>query len=310
MAQTSERLHSEDMDTGNNRFGALQALSNDLAAAVEKASEVTVAVNGRPQTPSSGIHWSRGVVVTTDHTLRQDEDITISLGARGNASGRELKATLAGRDPSTDIAVLRVPELDAPFADFVDASTLRPGHLVLAVGRQSTASLGVISAITGAWRTWRGGRVDHFIRADVSIYTGYSGGSLVDAGGRIAGMNTSGLTRGGGVTLPKSTIDRVVGEILSKGKVARGWLGVGMQPVRLPGGATGLMVLNLEPEGPAEKGGLLLGDILLDAAGAPLQSTEDLQAALSADRIGQPVTFRIHRGGAEIEKAVVIGERP
>ncbi|HYZ82891.1 MAG TPA: S1C family serine protease [Bryobacteraceae bacterium] len=289
----------------NTSYGALQALSDDLARAVDKAASVTVAVNGRPHTPSSGIHWQEDVVVTTDHTLRQDEDITITL-----RSGQTHPAKLAGRDPGTDLAVLRVANLGAPNIEYVEPGSLQVGHLVLAVGRHATASLGVISSISGQWRTWRGGHVEQMIRPDVNIYVGFSGGSLVTASGAIAGINTSGLTRGGGVTLPKSTIDRVLGQILSRGRVVRGFLGIGMQPVRLPGNRIGLMILSMEPQGPAEKGGILLGDILLSADGKPLRDTDDLHALLAPEQIGRPVTFTLLRGGAEMQTSVSIGERP
>jgi S1-C subfamily serine protease len=285
-------------------LGTLQSLSNDLAAIVENAGSVVVAVNGRPRTPSSGVQWKKGVVVTTDHTLRQDEEITVTT-----REGKTFNATLAGRDPGTDLAVLRAPALDLPEPQLAAPGSAKLGNLVLAIGRGLSASLGVVSSASGAWRTWRGGLVDEFIRLDVSIYTGFSGGALADAGGLIAGINTSGLSRGGGITVPVSTVNRVMEQLLAKGRIARGYLGVGMQPVRLPESG-GLMVLSLEPEGPAAKAGVLLGDILIGIEGDALNDTDDLQAALTPDRIGKPVELRLVRGGVVQTLKVVVGERP
>ena len=296
-----------------NSASALAALSNDLAAAVERAGAAVVAVNGRPRTPSTGIIWRHGLVVTTDHTLRQDDEVTIT---RGDDS--TLPATIAGRDPSTDLALLRVNGLDAPLNAIGDSTSLRLGHIVLALGRGVTASLGVVSAISGPWRTWRGGAIDQYIRPDVAIYTGFSGGPLVNAQGDITGINTSGLSRGGAVTIPVSTVNRVVDELLSRGHIARGYLGVGMQPVRLPEGArsasavsseTALIVLSVENGGPADKAGILIGDVLIAMDQTPLSDVDDLQAALSGDRIGKPATLKVLRAAAVLDVNVVIGER-
>lgn len=300
------------MPTTNS--GALVALSNDLAAAVERASRAVVAVNGRPRTPSTGVIWRKGVVVTTDHTLRQDEEITITL-----TDEKTLAATVAGRDQATDLAILKVDQLDAAPAAFAGAGSVRLGHIVLALGRGVTASMGVVSAAGGPWRTWRGGAVDQYIRPDVAIYTGFSGGPLINVQGEVIGINTSGLSRGGAVTIPVSTVNRVVDELSSRGRVARGYLGVGMQAIRLQesvrsalraSNTTALIVLSVENGGPAEKGGVLIGDILLELDGTPLSDPDDLQAALSGDRIGKPAVLKLIRAGIMHEATVVIGERP
>lgn len=293
---------------------ALVALSNDLAGAVERASAAVVAVNGRPRTPSTGVIWREGLVVTTDHTLEHNEEITVT-----RQDGKTLAATIAGRDPATDLALLRVNELEATQVA-IDASTLpRLGNIVLALGRGVTASLGIVSAISGAWRTWRGGAVDHYIRPDVAIYTGFSGGPLVDAQGNIVGINTSGLSRGGAVTIPVATVNRVVDQLLTRGRVARGYLGIGMQPVRLPDGvrkaagiesSTALIVLSVENGGPADKAGVLMGDVLVSLDGTPLADTDDLQGALAGDRIGKTAMLKVLRAGALHDVPVVIGERP
>jgi S1-C subfamily serine protease len=293
---------------------SLQALSNDLAAAVERAAPSVLAVNGRERTPSSGVLWRKGVVVTADHTLKRDDDVTVTpLG------GKPLPATVAGRDPGTDLAVLKVADLDSPEAETGDPASLKVGHLVVAVGRGPNASLGVISSLNGPWRTWRGGLVDQLVRLDLSIYTGFSGGPLIDAQGRVLGVNTSGLSRGGGLTVPVSTVNRVVEELLAKGRIARGYLGIGMQAVRLSDSVrsraginsqAGLIVLSVEPGGPADAGGVLLGDVLIGIDSTDLLDTDDLQIALGSDRIGKAAKLRVIRGGSVVEIPVVIGERP
>ena len=153
------------------------------------------------------------------------------------ADGRKVPATLAGRDPGTDLAVLRVEGVDAA-PSFAPAESVKTGNLALAVARSAdlgaTATMGVISAVGGAWSTWRGGRLDQYIRLDVSLYPGSSGGAVVDTAGRVLGIATSALSRAAGVAIPAATIERVAGELLSKGRIPRGYLGVGLQPVGMP----------------------------------------------------------------------------
>lgn len=307
------------MDTSSsNKEGALLALSNDLAAAVEEAGRAVVAIHARPRRPSSGILWRRGVVVAADHTIERDEEITITLPA-----GRSVPASLAGRDASTDLAVLRLDDAGEKVAELRDAATLKVGHLVLAVGRSGGnslgASLGVISALGGAWRTWRGGQIDQFVRLDLAIYPGFSGSALVNSEGRIVGLNTSGLARGLAIGVPAATVNRVVTELLEKGHVARGYLGVGMQPVLLPAalqrklnlpGNTGMIVVSLEPEGPAAQAGVLLGDILVALDASWISSTDDVQAKLGRERIGQSLSATLIRGGAAEQLSITVGERP
>jgi S1-C subfamily serine protease len=287
---------------------SLAELSRELAQAAEIGGQAVVSVHGRPQVPSSGILWRDGVVVTTDHTLKRHEDITIT-----RPNGESATATLAGRDVGTDLAVLRVPENGAAAAKTADEASLKAGNLVLALGRRGengvTVSFGVVSAIGAAWRTWRGGAIDRFIRPDVSIYVGFSGGALVDVEGRVIGVNTSALTRGSGVTIPASTVARVVDDLLTRGHVRRGYLGAGLHPVELPGGKAGLIVLSVEPEGPAAKAGVFVGDVLVALEGQPVADTDDVQAHLGGDRVGTPITAELVRGGAAVTLTIVPGER-
>ena len=296
--------------------GALLALSNDLAGAVEYAGRSVVAVYARPRTPSSGVHWRPGVIVTADHTVKRDEEISVSL-----PGGRMLPAVLAGRDASTDLAVLRLQGGESP-AEIGDAASLRVGHVVLAVARPSergvSASWGVISALGGPWRTWHGGQIDQFIRPDVSLYPGFSGGPLVDAHGRVMGINTAG-PRNMVLTIPPSTVNRVVEQLLERGRIARGYLGLGMQPVRLPESIRqtlslprtgGVIVVAVESNSPAERAGLLIGDVLVALDGVPVSDTADVQALLGPERVGTAVGASIIRAGLLAERVITIGERP
>jgi S1-C subfamily serine protease len=296
--------------------GGLATLSNDLAGAVEQAARAIVAVHARRRIPSSGVIWRPGVVVASSHTLSRDEDITVTL-----PDGQTASATLAGRDDTTDLAVLR---LDAPSlapAERADPAALRVGHLVLAVGRPGpsvTASMGVVSAVGGEWRTWQGGRIDRFVRLDLNIYDGFSGGALVEAGGRVLGINTSGLARATALTIPAATVDRVTDQLLSHGRVQRGYLGLASQPVRLPEGLRtalkldtdiGLVVVNVEPDGPADRAGMLLGDVIVAVDGTAVRDPADVLAALGPERIGNPLTVRVLRGGQPVALTITVGRR-
>ena len=298
--------------------GVLLSLSNDLAGAVERAGRATVAVNARQRVPSSGVHWRQGIVVTADHTIERDEDITVTL-----PDGRTVPATLAGRDPGTDLAVLKVQGAEWPAAEIGDAAALKVGHVVLAVARPGerglSASVGVVSYLGEAWRTRRGGQIDRFVRPDLTLYPGFSGGPLVDVQGRVLGVNTSGLSRGGALAIPASTVNRVADQLVATGRIARGYLGVGMQPVTVPdalksklGLATsgGLVVVSVQPGGPAEQAGALIGDILVALDGKPVADTDDVQALLDPERVGKSIAATVIRGGEVAALTVTVGERP
>ena len=293
---------------------ALLSLSNDLAGAVERAAPSIVAVHARRRLPSTGIHWRPGIVVTADHTVRAEDGITVET-----ADGHARPAALVGRDPGSDLAVLRAVDLDSAPAALGDDAALRVGHMVLALGYGPRASWGVISALGPRWRTWRGGEIDRLVRLDLVLYPGFSGGPLVDAAGRVVGLNTSGLTRESRLALPVTTVGRVVDELTRKGHVSRGYLGIGMQPVRLPEplraglglpGDGGLIVVMVEPDGPAARAGLMLGDVLVALDGVPTGDLEDVQARLGGDRIGTAVTALVVRAGVRVELRVTVGERP
>lgn len=295
--------------------GSLLDFSNDLAALVEQAAAPLVAVHARPRFNSSGIHWSPGVVVTADHAIRHDEDIAVTTSAG------KFAAELAGRDPGTDLAVLRVKDLAVPVAARIENTSYRPGNLVLAVGRNkesANAALGVISSTGGASQTWRGGKLDQVIRLDVSLHPVAAGAAVVDASGKLIGMATPVLSHAAVFAVPNTTIQRVVEAILSHGRVRQGYLGAGLQPIGLPehlskqlglSASSGLMTVSVDHEGPAGKAGLLLGDVLLELAGQPVHRPENVRPLL-ADAVGKKVTARILRAGALLSLEVTIGERP
>jgi S1-C subfamily serine protease len=294
----------------------LLALSNDLADAVARAGRAVVAVNARPRIPSSGVHWRQGLIVTAEHTVQRDEEITITL-----PDGQTAQAELVGRDSSTDLAVLRLSTTNLLVGEMGDAMELKIGHLALAVGRPGerglSASLGVISALGGSWRTWGGSRIDQFIRLDLALYPGFSGGALVDGRGRVAGIVTSG-PRNSVLAIPAATVNRVVDQLLEKGRITRGYLGLGMQPLRLPDalkqslkleGYGGVIIVAVEPGGPAEQAGALIGDVLVELDGRVVNEPGDVQAALDPEQVGKTIKAKIVRAGAKAELSIVVGER-
>lgn len=294
----------------------LSGLSQALAETVAAASPCTVRVEGRDRTPASGIVWSEdGVVVTAHHVLERDEEISVGL-----AGGGTVPATLVGRDPTTDLAVLRVDASGLAALARADLDALRVGHLALALGRPGKsvrATLGIVSALGQSWRTPGGGALDRYLQTDLTMYPGFSGGPLVDAAGAVAGLNSSALLRGVTITVPVTTIDRVVQSLLAHGRVRRGYLGVGTQPVRLPEATarqlsqeTGLLVVSVEPGSPAERGRLFLGDVILSLAGQPVRHLDDLFTLLSADLVGRAAPVRLLRGGQVQELPVTVGEHP
>jgi S1-C subfamily serine protease len=292
----------------------LQNVSNDLAATVETAGVGVVRVEARRRMPASGVVWSSdGIIVTSHHVVERDDNITIGL-----ANGETVSAQLVGRDPTTDIAVLRVPSGGLSAPNWAETETLKVGHLVLALGRPGRtvqATLGVVSALGEGWRTSEGGTIDRYLQTDVVMYPGFSGGPLVDASARILGLNSSALARGVSVTLPTGTIRRVVEALVTHGRVKRGFLGIKAQPVQLPqaiaqqvGQETGVMLASVEQGSPADKSGLVLGDTLVTFDSEPVRHMDDLLGLLTTDRVGRGVSTQILRGGQLQTINVTVGE--
>jgi len=298
--------------------GSLASLSDQLADAVARAAESLVSIHARPRLPSSGIHWRDGVVVTTEATVKRGEDLAVTL-----PDGSRIPATLAGRDRGTDLALFRIPAGSLPVAPRGDPATLRPGHLVLALARLGDegprAAFGAVSATGGAWRCWKGGEIDRRLQSDVTLYPGFGGGPLVDVEGRVHGVNSGGLSRPFATTVTVATVDRVADELLERGYVARGWLGIAMHPVRFNPGArerlglahdAGLVVLSVEPDAPAARAGVLVGDVVFAVDGQPVHSPEQVVDLLGAGAVGRTLGLDLVRGGGRARAEITIGERP
>jgi len=293
-------------------------LSNALAQATERAAASAVAVHTEARGSWSGIIWRSGIIVTAEHALRRDEEIHATL-----PDGRVVPATLVGRDPSTDLSVLKCPEASTNVPALGDVAGLKPGNLTLVVGRTRAsgpvAALGVVSLVAPERRTWTGAALAPYIRLDVALQPTAVGGAVVDAQGRIVGIATPRFARFGAIAIPAPAVDRVVDTLLKKGHIPQGYLGVGLQPVRLPDALrqslqrsekTAAIVLEVEPESPAHKAGIVIGDILIALAGHPVSRLEDVHSQLHGEAIGKPLLLKFVRGGAAQEVNIVVGERP
>lgn len=294
---------------------SLTEFSNGLASAVEAVGASTVLVDARKRYPASGIALGEDLVLTADHVVTREDGIKVLL-----ADGRALGATIAGRDPGSDLALLRLSEKALTPARTSDS--VKVGQLVLALGRPSSAGIqaswGIVTAISGPTRTFRGGMLDEFIQSETTPYPGFSGGPLINTEGEVLGLNTSGLTRGSSLTIPVKMAWRVADALAQHGTVKRGYLGVRTQPVEIPEAgrqaldrdqSQGLLVLWLEENGPAESSGLLVGDILVAVSGQPVGDADDLFTALTSDTVGKPVPIEVLRGGRPETVHVTVGER-
>jgi S1-C subfamily serine protease len=272
-------------------------------------------VHGRDGRASSGILWRPGLVVTAAETLEREEDIGLAL-----PDGRRVAAALAGRDAATDIALLRADEaggdggLAAPEANDGAEEALRPGHLLLALGLGEDgpiAALGIAAVVGGPWRSQRGGRIDRRIRLDLALHPAAEGGAVIDHAGRLLGMAVLGPRRRA-LVIPATTIARAVASLAARGRFARGYLGLAMQAVRVGGARHGLIVVGIDPRGPAEQAGLVLGDVILAWDGAPLGGggVREVLERLDPDSVGRRVALDLLRGGAPARAEVTIGERP
>jgi len=294
----------------------LVELSEALANAAEQAGGATVLVNARRRLPGSGIVYAADLILTADHIVERDEDITVLL-----ADGTDIPAKLAGRDPGSDLALLRLEHAAAAIAAPASEAA-RVGQLALVLGRPGSeglqASLGVVSAIGGPVRTGRGGMLERYIRTDAISYPGFSGGPLVDASGKVLGINTSGLARGMPLTIPADLAWQVAGSLAAHGHVLRGYLGIRSQPVEIPAAgqkalkreqAIGLLIVGVEADSPASSGDLMVGDILVGVAGAPVTDHDELYSHLSAEWIGKATPIELLRAGLPKVVNVTVGER-
>ena len=294
----------------------LSELSSQLASAVETAAKSIVSIHARRRIPSSRIVWRDGVVISASHTVRRDDEIPLTL-----PDGNSTVAKVAGRDSATDLIALRLEGTESYVAPRADISSLRVGSLVLAVGRPGpnvSASFGIVSAVGEGWRTWQGARIDRVLRLDLAVYDGFSGGPLVDPSGAVLGLNNSALARGTPLALPAAAVDRVLDELLERGHVRRPFIGVAVQPVALSAsvvkqhslnGDTGLLIVSIADGSPAEKAGMLLGDVLLEANGNELSGPDDLLDALSSVSKDGAVTLKFLRGGGVKTASITPADR-
>jgi len=288
-------------------------LSGRLAAVVEKAAPSVVRVEGRRRAASSGVVFGADTVLTTHHCLEWDEGIRVGLG-----DGSSVSAALVGRDPTTDLALLRVTGagLAAPGWATED---VKVGRLVMGLSRPDRgvrAGLGIVSATGEAWRTPAGGRIDRYVETDLALHPGFSGGLVVDASGAALGLKTAGLLRGVAVVIPAPTLRRVVEALAAHGHVRRGFLGVGTMPVRLGpdqekalGQPAALLITSVQPDTAAARAGVLLGDALLAFDGHVLNRPGDLFARLDEEAIGRSVTLRLLRAGQVKDVTAQVGTR-
>ena len=301
----------EQTTTGTN---LLRILSNRMADAVEHVAPALVLVNGRPRQPASGIVFAPDLVLTADHVIEREEDLSIETHDK-----RKLPAQFVGRDISSDLAVLRVANLGLTPATKA-TETARVGQLILAVGRSSSegpmASSGIVSAIGGPLRTGRGTILERYIRTDATPYPGFSGGPLIDTQGAVLGLLTTGLFNGVALAIPTSIAWSIAETLAQQGYVKRGYLGISSQIVQLPSfqraGRTqehGLLIVKVDDNSPAQRGGIMLGDILVGLDGQTITDSEDLQALLGSNRVGKTIPVDVIRGNTLTTLQVTVGQR-
>ncbi len=290
--------------------------SKGLMDAVEIGATATVLVDARHRFPASGIAYSTDLVLTADHVITRDENLSVMT-----PDGKEAGATVAGRDPGSDLALLRTSGAALSPAK-TSAAPAKVGQLVLALGRPTKAGIqaswGIVTALGGPTRTGRGGLLDAYVQSETTPYPGFSGGPLVSTEGEILGLNTSGLTRGGSLTIPVSVAWRTAEALAKFGSVKRGYLGVRTQSADLPEStrlslpskqSRGLLVMWLEEKGPAAQGGVLVGDIIVNVGGSEVGDPDDLFAALGSDTVGKPIRVEVARGGKLQQMTITVGER-
>jgi S1-C subfamily serine protease len=293
----------------------LTALSQSLASLVERLAPSLVRVEARRRRGATGIVWSaEGHILTTSHAVEREGQIQVGL-----PDGRSVPAELLGRDPSTDLALLKadVPGL-TPLAP-APLDGVKVGHLVVALGhpgRTTRATLGMVSALGDGWRTHAGGRIDRYLETDADLPPGFSGGPLVDTQGRFLGLLTAAFSRTAAVAIPSETLTRVARALQEHGGIRRGYLGVGAYPVRLPqhlwaraGSEAGLILLSVDPEGPAHRAGLLLGDVLVSLGGQPVHGVEELLGLLGDEKVGSALQAKVLRAGEVREVPITVGKR-
>lgn len=300
----------------------LSTFSSGLVELVEQTVSGVVALKAAPYRVVSGIAVGEDLIAVADHSLRREDRVPVQT-----ADGTQASGTILGRDSSVDVALLRVENVKLKQLQASEPKSWKPGALAAVVGLTTdagpTASLGVLGAVGGARRTWRGGTLDHFLRLDVNLYPSQSGAAVVDAAGKLIGLATPALLRHSAVAVPVATLNRIREELLKEGRIRHGYLGVGLQPVVIPATLrekigvsnvsvsteAGLMLLSVEPGSPADKAGLQLGDILVSLDGKPISDVDELQTALRGDAVGRTMRIVLIRGGEMVDAEITVSER-
>lgn len=292
----------------------LTAFSDQIASIVDRTAPSVVQVHGRRR-PVSGVAYAKDIIITNARALGRSDAVKVNA-----ADGRSADGELAGWDPATGLAAIKVEGLAlTPFVPATGAA--RPGHIAIAIGRSwsnaVTASTGIVAVIGGPLRTGHGRQIDQIIRVTAPMHGGFAGGALLDAAGQLMGIGTAAEIRGLAVVIPAAIAWKSVAYILEHGRPRAGFLGISGQPVRLPerqrtasGRERALLVVDINPGGPAESGGVIVGDVIFDVDTQPVGSTDDLIALLTTERIGRDVALRVLRGGTATDLTVTIGERP
>jgi S1-C subfamily serine protease len=289
----------------SNPMSDLSSFSAELERLVAAAAPAVVSVHSH-RSRASGFVWRNGLVVTADEALAEEGEIEVLV-----TGGAAKKATLAGRDPSTNVALLRVEGADATPATLATGA-VKPGALALVVGAregETLAALGIVSLSGAKWRSLRGGEIDARIELDLSLSRVAEGGLVLDAAGRALGMAVFGPRRRV-LVIPSATIERVAPRLETHGRVARGYLGLGLQPVRLDDGGVGAIVMSVDRDGPGAAAGLAQGDVIAAWDGKPLESIRALRRTLGPESVGTKATLSLRRAGAPAQVTLTIAERP
>ncbi|HKV29758.1 MAG TPA: trypsin-like peptidase domain-containing protein [Candidatus Dormibacteraeota bacterium] len=293
-------------------MATLSDLSREIVELVERLGASIVRVDARQGRPATGVIWGDNLVLTADHVLEHEDTIQVT------GSQTTVKAAVAGRDPGTDLALLRTQGLKGVPATRGRSTDIRAGHLVIALGQPGDlqVTFGIVSGLSGSFRSWRGGQVEQLIQTTAELLPGFSGGPLVDADGRVIGINSWNFGRGISRAVPVETAERVAESLKTHGRIRRAYLGLGAQPVRLSqalagqvGQDSGLLVVTVEAGGPAQTAGLLQGDTIVTIDGEPVRQLDELFGKLGALEVGSAHRLGVVRAGERKDVAITVGER-
>jgi S1-C subfamily serine protease len=293
-------------------MATLSDLSRDIAQVVDRLAPSVVRVDARRGRPATGIVWADNLVLTADHVLEQEDTIHVT------GPPATVKASIVGRDPGTDLALLRTEGLRGAPAARGQSVAVRPGQIVLAVGQAGDlqVTFGIVSGLSGSFRSWRGGQVESLIQTTAELLPGFSGGPLVDAEGRVIGINSWNFGQGVSRAIPVETAEKVAESLRTHGRIRHAYLGLGAQPVRLNdalqnqlGQESGLLVVTVEADGPAGKAGVLQGDTIVTVDAEPMRQLDELFGKLRGLEVGSAHRFGVVRAGELKDVAVTVGER-